>query len=238
MRKKIFDIVEIDNGNNKYSRFYDFFMIAIITLSLIPLAIKGSVQFFVYTEWFTTGVFIIDYLLRWITADFKISKGVKSFVVYPFTIVAIIDILSILPSVLVINEAFRVLKAFRLIRALKVLKIFKSFKYSKNIETISKVLKKQKRSLTTVGGLAIGYIILSALIIFNVEPETFNSFFDAVYWATISLTTVGYGDIYTVSVIGKLITMISALLGIAIVALPAGIITAGYMNEIQELDND
>lgn len=67
---------------------------------------------------------------------------------------------------------------------------------------------------------------------FNVEPETYNNFFDAIYWATVSSTTVGYGDIYAVSVIGKVITMISSLFGIAIVALPAGIITAGYMEEI------
>ena len=69
---------------------------------------------------------------------------------------------------------------------------------------------------------------------FNVEPETYNNFFDAIYWATVSLTTVGYGDIYAVSVIGKVITMISSLFGIAIVALPAGIITAGYMEEIRQ----
>ena len=82
--------------------------------------------------------------------------------------------------------------------------------------------------------LAIGYIIVSALIVFNVEPDTFPTFFDAVYWATVSLTTVGYGDIYAVSVAGKIITMVSALFGIASVALPAGIVTAGYMEEINK----
>ena len=80
-----------------------------------------------------------------------------------------------------------------------------------------------------VGLWALGYIFISALIIFNVEPSTFPNFFDALYWATI------YGDIYAVSTTGKIITMISSLLGIAIVALPAGIITAGYMKEIKEL---
>lgn len=70
------------------------------------------------------------------------------------------------------------------------------------------------------------------MIIFNVEGESFESFFDAIYWATVSLTTVGYGDIYPVTKTGRIITMISSILGIAIVALPAGIITAGYMDVI------
>ena len=96
------------------------------------------------------------------------------------------------------------------------------------------VFKKQKNALIVVCCLAIGYVLVAALIIFNVEPETFRSFFDAVYWATVSLTTVGYGDLYAVSTVGKIITMVSSVFGIAIVALPAGIITAGYMSEIEQ----
>ena len=72
------------------------------------------------------------------------------------------------------------------------------------------------------------------MIVLSVEPETFPTFFDAVYWATVSLTTVGYGDIYPVSMAGKIITMCSTLFGIAIVALPAGIVTAGYMDELNK----
>lgn len=81
--------------------------------------------------------------------------------------------------------------------------------------------------------LAIGYIFVCTLIIFNVEPDSFNTFFDVIYWATISLTTVGYGDIYPITTLGRIITMVSSFMGIAIVALPAGIITAGYMKEIE-----
>ena len=73
---------------------------------------------------------------------------------------------------------------------------------------------------------------IAALVIFNVEPDSFNSFFDAIYWATVSLTTVGYGDIYPITTIGRVVTMVSSVFGIAIVALPAGVITAGYMKEI------
>ena len=82
--------------------------------------------------------------------------------------------------------------------------------------------------------LAVAYIIICALIIFNVEPDTFEDFFEAVYWATISLTTLGYGDIYPLSITGRIVTMLSSFIGIAIVALPSGIITAGYMEEIRK----
>lgn len=80
--------------------------------------------------------------------------------------------------------------------------------------------------------LAGGYIALSALIMFQVEPDSFDTFFDAIYWAVVTLTTVGYGDIYPTSEIGRIVSMMSSFMGIAIVALPTGIITAGYMREL------
>ena len=134
----------------------------------------------------------------------------------------------------IINKGFKALKTIRLIRTFRVLRIFKSFRYSKNIQLIIQVGKNSKNALIAVIYLAVGYILVCALIIFNVEPDSFNTFFDAVYWATISLTTVGYGDIYPITTLGRIITMISSVMGIAIVALPAGIITAGYMSEIEE----
>ena len=81
-------------------------------------------------------------------------------------------------------------------------------------------------------------MLISALVIYNVEPESFNTFFDAIYWATISLTTVGYGDIYPVTVIGRIVTMISSVFGIAIIALPSGVITAGYLAEVNKDEED
>lgn len=239
MRKKIFEIIEETEYETKLNHAYDIFMILTIILSMSPLVFKDPPAYLVWTERVTTVIFIIDYLLRFMVADIKLGKGKLSFLLYPFTAMAIVDLLSILPTFIAISDSLRVLRSFRLIRALKVIKIFKSFRYSKNIAIIVNVFKRQRRSLTTVGFLAVGYILVSALVVFNVEPETFNTFFDAVYWATVSLTTVGYGDIYAVSVVGRVITMLSALLGVAIVALPAGIITAGYMSEIQkEEDKD
>lgn len=180
-------------------------------------------------------IFIVDYFLRWVTADYKYNKkSLISFIRYPFGFFAIIDIISILPSISILNNGFKLLRIFRMARAFRVFRVFKMFRYSKSVKIIVSVFKKSKESLIAVGTLAIAYIIISALIVFNVEPESFNTFFDAIYWATVSLTTVGYGDIYPVTAIGRIVTMISSVFGIAIVALPAGIITAGYMNEIEK----
>ena len=231
-RKTLFQIIEPHQKENAIEKSYDVLMFLTIIVSLIPLTTKSHTGIFMWLDFVSTIIFIIDYLLRLLTADYKLEKGKLSFFLYPFTFLALADLLCILPSLFLLNNSLRL---FKILRMLRILRVFKFIRYSKNIQILTNVLKKQKDSLMIVGLLALGYIFISALIIFNVEPSTFPNFFDALYWATISLTTVGYGDIYAVSTTGKIITMISSFLGIAIVALPAGIITAGYMKEIKEL---
>lgn len=236
MRKRVFEIIEVGEETDIISKIYDVFMMVTIVISLAPLVTKQESIVFHYLETITVSIFIFDYILRLVTADYKLGKNTKSFFLFPITPMALIDLFSILPSIISINPALKMLKTFRLLRTFKVFRVFKGFRYSKNFMIIIKVLKAQKDSLIAVGVLAIGYIITTALIIFNIEPDTFKDFFQAIYWATISLTTVGYGDLYAVSMAGQIITMISALFGIAVVALPAGIITAGYMKEIEKSD--
>lgn len=219
-RKTLFQIIEPHQKENAIEKSYDVLMFLTIIVSLIPLTTKSHTGIFMWLDFVSTIIFVMDYVLRLVTADYKLERGKLSFFLYPFTFLALADLLCILPSLFLLNNSLR---------------LFKFIRYSKNIQILTNVLKKQKDSLMIVGLLALGYIFISALIIFNVEPSTFPNFFDALYWATISLTTVGYGDIYAVSTTGKIITMISSFLGIAIVALPAGIITAGYMKEIKEL---
>lgn len=237
MRKRVYEIIEAGSRNDLFSMLYDWFMMAVIVISIIPLTTHSEHPVFEIIDIVTVTIFIVDYLLRWITADIKLNKGLASFLIYPFTIWALIDLISILPSVTVLKKGYRLLKIFRLIRTFRVFRVFKAFKYSKSVNMIINVFKKQKDSLLVVCWFAIGYIIVAALVIFNVEPETFPTMFDALYWATISLTTVGYGDVYAVSNVGKFITMISSVLGIAIVALPAGIIIAGYQEELENSQN-
>lgn len=234
MREKIFKIIEASDGSSLWSSLYDYFTMLVIVLSLIPLAFKTTYKAFEIIDYVCVAIFIVDYLLRWMTADYKFGKkSVLSFLRYPFSFMALVDLISILPSLTVLNSGFKILRVFRLIRAFRVFRVFKAVRYSKSLRIIADVLKNSKRALASVGTFAIGYILVAALVIFNVEPESFDNFFEAVYWATVSLTTVGYGDIYPVSVAGQIVTMLSSLFGIAIIALPSGIITAGYMKAIE-----
>ncbi len=236
MRAKIYNIIDSANSETKFSTAYDFFMMAVIVVSLIPLAFKEEPPAFKVTDKICVAIFILDYILRWVTADLKYGKrSALSFLRYPFSPMAIIDLISILPSVSAVNNSFRVLRVMRMVRALRVLRIFKAARYSRSLQIIARVMKQSKEALLAVCTLAVAYILVSALVIINVEPDSFKTYFDAVYWATVSLTTVGYGDIYPVTTVGRLITMLSSLFGIAVVALPSGIITAGYLEELKKL---
>ena len=235
MLNKIYSIIEsTDENNSKFSSLYDCVMLVSIIASMIPLAVKSDNQVFNIIDKVTVVIFIIDYVLRLLTAKIKLNKGSKSYIVYPFTPMAIIDLLSILPSLIPINAGFKVLRLVRIVRTFKVFKSLKIFRYSKNIDRLILVIKRQMKSLGAVMSMAMFYVIFTALIMFNIEPEIFDNFFDAIYWSAISLTSVGYGDITPVSDVGRLFTILSAFVGVAIVALPSGIITAGYLEVLNE----
>ena len=239
MRKQIYNIIEPGQYGNRASVAYDILMLIAITASIIPLMFVEDNMTFRVIEQITVTFFIIDYVLRWITADFRIQKKELSFALYPFTGWAIIDLLSILPGFSVLGKGFKI---FRVSRLLRILRLFKFIRYSKNIQVLGRVIRKEKGVLLTVLGIAVFYVFLTALIMFNTEPhinpftgnETFGDFFDALYWATVTLTTVGYGDMVPVTDLGRFISMLSSLFGVAIIALPSGVITASYLEELKE----
>lgn len=231
MRRKLHALIS--------SGWYSAGMVICIVVSIVPLAFRSEPAAFRVTEAICTAVFIFDYAARWITAD--LDDPIRfPFARYPFRPMAVIDLVSILPSVTALGSGFRLFKVFRLARSLRILRTLRVFRtlklarYSRSIQMIGSVFREQRESLLTVLILAFAYILISALVVYNVEPETFADFFEAVYWATVSLTTMGYGDIYPVTTVGRLVTMLSSLLGIAVVALPAGIVTAGYMDELKK----
>lgn len=233
-RHRIYLIVTpYNNNSSRDSRIYDYFQLAAIVLSLVPLAFRQYTPFFAILEYCCVSLFILDYVLRWLTADYKMRKGWVSFVLYPFTAMAIIDMLSILPTFAVINEAFHL---FRITRLFKIFRLLKFGRYSKELAIFMEVLKRQRSVLLSVLTLAIFYIILTALLMFTVDDK-FENFFDALYWATSALTTVGYGDVYPHNDIGKAISMLSSLVGVAIIALPSGVITASYLQTVEKIKN-
>lgn len=242
MRKRLFEIIEASHGEDRASSIYDAFMIILIVISLVPLTVKGEHPTLAAVDKVCACIFALDYLARLFTADYKYeSSSILSFVRYPFSFMALIDLLSILPSFTAINGSFKVLRVMRMFRALRILRVFKIARYSRSVKIIGQVFRRSKDALIAVGSLAVAYVLISALVILNLEPDSFDSFFEAVYWATVSLTTMGYGDIYPVTTTGRVFTMLSAAFGIAIVALPSGIITAGYMSELskeQKEDNE
>lgn len=248
MRKRIYEIIEPSRKGDRPSLAYDIFMLIAITASIVPLMFVEDTKAFRVIEQITVTIFILDYLLRWMTADYRMGKKAWSFVLYPFTGWAIVDLLSILPGLSVLSRGFKILRVTRLLR---ILRLVKFIRYTEKIQVLGKVIRKEKGVLLTVLGIAVFYVFLTALIMFNAEPHVnpvtgatvFEDFFDALYWATVTLTTVGYGDLTPVTDIGRLVSMLSSLFGVAIIALPSGVITARYLEELraqrnQNKDND
>lgn len=240
MKKEIIaEIIDRNSSSSWLSHTYDWFMIITIIVSLFPLMVMESKEIFWYTELISTLIFIIDYVLRWITADIRIGKGKFSYVIYPFTFMAIIDLLSILPATTLLNPAY---KLFRFINLLRLTRVIKMFGISSKMRLFLTILYEERQVLSSVLVLALLYIFITALILFNVEPhinpytgqKTFHSFFDALYWATVTLTTVGYGDMCPVTDVGRAVSMLSSILGVAVIALPSGVITARYLDELKK----
>ncbi len=213
-------------------------MMAAIVISIVPLMFTDECRIFVAIEWITTIIFMFDYVARWITSPLRFSMGKKILWLYPFTPMAIIDLLSIVPAFNLLGNSF---KLFRMTRLLKIVRLFKLFRYSNKIEMLGRVLYNERHVLCSVLFIALFYIFTTALVMFNVEPHTnpytgtttFSSFFDALYWAAVTLTTVGYGDLCPVTDFGRLVSVLSSLFGVAIIALPSGVITAGYLDELR-----
>lgn len=241
LREKLNEILEPRfDSNSRLSKIYDSFMMLMIIISIAPLAFRRPSYVLYIFDRVSVIFFIIDYFLRWFTADIKSrhKRKLVSFLIYPFTPMAIIDLLSILPS---IGYLSRTLKILRMVRLLKLTRILRFVRYSKRILSLLYVLKKERVILLTVLAIVVFYIFTTALIMYNVEMYNegpggeivFDTFFHALYWSTTTLTTIGYGDIYPVSDVGRLISMISSIFGVAVVALPTGVITASYLDELK-----
>ena len=223
-RERIYAILVNDDADDKIGIWYNRVMVILIVGSMVPLWFKGNNIVFIIIDTVCVTGFIIDYILRFLTADYALGRGKASFAIYPFTPMAIVDLLSILPSFIVLNPSLRTLRVLRVLRALRA---FRLIRYTRGVHFLLEAVKRQRQQLLIVFILSVVYVVVCATVMFNVEPNTFNTFTDALYWAAISLTTVGYGDIHPLTEAGRIVTMISSLVGVAVIALPASILTIG-----------
>lgn len=233
VRRLIFSVVVGNDEDEKRlsHKLYTLFMTFIIILSLVPLAFRETSPVLEVIDYTCVVIFIFDYLCRWATADIKYKGGIGSVLTYPFRPMAIIDLMSILPTFTAVSNTFTLCRATRLVKTIRLLKVAR---FSKDIELFFSVIAEKRVVLYSVLGVAALYILFTALLMFNID-DTFDNFFDAIYWSTTTLTTVGYGDIVPQNTFGRVLTMLSSIVGIAIIALPSGIITASYLKALEDI---
>ena len=242
LRKRIWEILEKGNSNDKVSFYTDIFLITLIIFNIIAVLLetvdsiysKYALEFLIF-ERFSTVVFLIEYILRiWVCVEEKIKKNkLITRLKYASTWPAIIDLLAVLSGLL--PMIFEV--DLRILRALRMLRLLKFSRYFKVMNLLLGVLKEEKQSfLAAMFLLTIAMLIASTGIYLfekDAQPDKFGSIPEAMWWAIATLTTIGYGDVTPVTAMGKFFGAIIAIIGIGVVALPSGILASGFTDQLK-----
>jgi len=216
----------IIRSDTRRGRIFDLIIQVLIVISLISFSIEtlpglsgNTYSFLAGVEVFVVVVFTVEYVLRIIVTEKKLS--------YIFSFYGVVDLLAILPFYLSGSVS---LQAIRILRLLRLFRILKLARYNAALERIGKAIWIAKEELVLFGAVTLMLLYLSALGIYHFEhaaqPEHFRSIFDSLWWAVSTLTTVGYGDIYPVTLGGRLFTFVVLMLGLGVVAVPTGIIAS------------
>lgn len=236
MKEKIKSIVEIND--NPTSRYFAFFIQALILVSIVTFSVetipnlKPQTKTILYAiEVFSVSVFTIEYLLRIYVADSKPK--------FIFSFFGIIDFLAILPFYLSFGIDLRSLRALRFLRLFRILKLVR---YNKAMNHFTRAIKSAKEEILLFVFITLILIYFSAVGIYYFEneaqPEHFTSIFDSLWWAIITLTTVGYGDVYPITVGGKVFTFFILMIGLGIVAIPTGIISSALTKSVDTKETE
>ena len=226
------------------STWFRTFIYTLIVINIIAVIIESVHEiylawqpFFDGFELFSVIVFSIEYVLRlWVcTVDPRYARPFLGRFLFALTPLAIVDLVAVLPFYLpmIIGADLRFVRILRLFRMLRILKLGR---YSRSLQTLVNVLRSKRGELAiTVFAIFVLLILASCLMFYaenEAQPEVFPNIPAAMWWGVITLTTVGYGDIYPITVLGKLIASAMAILGIGLFALPAGILGAGFVEEM------
>ena len=244
-QKKLYAMVSTGVVDSGLNQFYDI----ISTLALVANLVCAFAStfdnldakyglIFDYVDSITVLFFAIDYVLRVITAEqqyrgYPAGKAIARYVTSGY---GIIDLLSFLPHNL---PTFFPAGAtvFRMLRVVRIFRLFRINAYSDSLSLIGNVLSKKKTQLLASVFVIVMLILASSLCMYSVEheaqPDVFKNAFSAIWWATSTLLTVGYGDIYPITVMGQILGIVITFLGVGLVAIPTGIISAGFVEEYQ-----
>ncbi len=245
LRRRTWEIVEVARPGDTVSRVFDIFILTLIFLNVIAV-ILGSVQsfqdrldgFFDLFETISVLVFTVEYVLRlWsCTIDPRFSSPVRGRLRLALKAMSIVDLLTILPYYLpFLVLDLRSLRALRLFRILRVAKVGR---YYSSLNLIKHVFRARKEELILTSAIMGLLLVLSSSLLFYcenaVQPDVFSSIPATMWWAVATLTTVGYGDMYPITLLGKFLASIIAVLGIGMFALPTGILGAGFVEAMQK----
>ena len=244
MLSKIREIVAV-NGNHPFSSTFDKLITYSVLLAIIQLTLETEAELyssytglFIWVERGLTVIFTIEYVLR--IVSFKRSYYGKSFIRYVLSFDLLIDFLALIPFYLTLLPIdLRYLRTFRLLR---LARIFKLTRYNTAINTVKAVIS-SKKEILTISFVLIGLILymVSAVMYYvenTAQPEVFSSIPKTMWWGVATLTTVGYGDIFPITPLGRMLGGIIAILGIGIFAIPTGIIASGFTEYVEKSDTE
>jgi len=249
-KKSIYRLVEKGSHGKKVNLIFDYVIMGLIVLSIISIILESikeiGPEFKLFLNWFdmfSVSIFSIEYLLRLYVSDLThpSSNKFKSVLKFIFSVSGLIDLFAILPFYLplVMKIDLRFLRTLRLIRFLRILKINR---YANSLNLIGAVLKDKKSELAVTGFVTLLLLVFSSFIMYNIEgeiqPDVFPNILAAFWWSVATLTTVGYGDVYPITGLGKFISGLIALVGIGVVALPTGIIGSGFIDQLKNDKKD
>ena len=245
IKNKIFKIIQPADNSSILSKMFDLVIVTLIlinTVTIIAATFSLSalkIRIFLIIEIVSVIIFSVEYILRLWTADllYPEKKPFIARIKFFFSPMAIVDLLAILPFYIPFLLPID-LRILRLIRLLRLFRLFKMNRYTSGLSSIGNVLKKKSDQLVSSIFVVFLLMIISSVIMYYfenpVQPDVFSNAFSGLWWAISTFTTVGYGDIYPLTVAGKIFSAIIALLGIGLVAVPTGIISAGFMENIED----
>lgn len=250
IKRRVFEIINKAGDHDLPSRIFDLTIMGLIALSIVSIVLQSFESLanaygalFYGFELVTVIVFTCEYLLRVWTADLQYQNARWPRLKYILSFMAMIDLLAILPFYLPFVAAdLRFLRMVRLLRLFRLFRVFKLGRYFDALQTIISVIRESATQLIISVVLCMFVMLFSAIVMYTVEnpvqPEQFPNVISSLWWAICTLTTVGYGDVYPITAIGRLFAAIISLVGIGIIAIPTGIIAAGFTSAIDKKAND